>query len=313
MSQLTTSDTVRQETSQANHPARPWRIVLFAVLGGFLLTVIWSAPFVDRVIGDSVANGVLGYDAKETPIGGIMAGIAFAFVTGLAGTFTACNIAVFGAMAPLVGGSNDRRDRMGAIVRPLLWLGLGTIVVSAAYGVLVGFVGTGMPQFDEAAPAQGMLSGRLMQSAVVFGVLGLIMVYLGLAAVGIVRDVFAGRPNARLVFLGALVGAFLIGRPFPLFRELFRDAAESHNPLYGAGVFVLQSIGNIVVMALLLLLISLLAGDRVGRWLAARPSRLGALTGAGLLVAGVFMLLYWDVRLLAMRDIIPWYPVAPWV
>jgi hypothetical protein len=35
-----------------------------------------------------------------------------------------------------------------------------------------------------------------------------------------------------MVFFDVLVGAFLIGRPFPVFRKLFRDAAESHDPLY---------------------------------------------------------------------------------
>ena len=32
-----------------------------------------------------------------------------------------------------------------------------------------------------------------------------------------------------------------------------------------------------------------------------------------LLAAGVFTFLYWDVRLLATRDVLPWYPLAPWV
>ncbi|TVT45977.1 hypothetical protein FNH05_20195 [Amycolatopsis rhizosphaerae] len=285
---------------------------MFAALGGFLLTAVWSAPFADHVIGESVANGLLDHDAKETPIAGITAGVAFAFVTGLAGTFTACNIAVFSAMAPLAGGAG-RRHRLGAVLRQLPWLGLGMAATSGAYGVIVGLVGTGMPQFDEASPAPGTLGGRLAQSAMVFGAIGLVMVYLGLAAVGIVRDLFDRRPYARLVFLGALVGAFLVGRPFPLFRALFRGVAESRDPLYGAAVFVLQSLGNVVVMAVLLLLTGILAGDRVGHWLTARPSRLATLTGAGLVTAGVFMVLYWDVRLLAMRGIIPWYPLAPWV
>jgi hypothetical protein len=56
-----------------------------------------------------------------------------------------------------------------------------------------------------------------------------------------------------------------------------------------------------------------LAGGRLRAWFAARPSRLAALSASALLVAGVFTVLYWDVRLLAMREIIPWYPIAPWV
>ena len=50
------------------YPARRAIVAVLAVLAGFVLTAIWSAPFVDSVIGDSVANGLLGYDAKATPI-----------------------------------------------------------------------------------------------------------------------------------------------------------------------------------------------------------------------------------------------------
>ncbi|MFI7680272.1 hypothetical protein [Actinophytocola sp. NPDC049390] len=297
-------------------PRRRWRVVGFSALAGFLLTVIWSASFVDGVIGDTTANAILGHDAKETAITGAAAGIVFAFVSGLAGTFTACNIAVFGTVAPMVGGAGGRWQRVLTTLRPILWLAVGMIVVSAVYGAVVGLVGTGMPQFDEAATRPGEIPGRLGQAMVVFGLIGLVMTYLGMASLGFVRDPFrriaARFPNAPLVFMGALVGAFLIGRPFPLFRKLFRDAADSGNPLYGAGAFVLQSIGNIVVLAVLMLVIAFTSG-RLQRWFAAEPRRLSVLTGAAMIIPGVFLVLYWDVRLPAMLDIIGWFPVAPWV
>ncbi len=297
-------------------PRRRGRVAVLGVLGGFLLTIVWSASFVDKGIGDTVASGLLGHDAKQTAITGMSAGVVFAFVSGLAGTFTACNIAVFGTVAPLLGGAGGRWHRVRAVLRPLLWLFAGMAVVSAAYGALVGIVGTGMPQFDTAPGAPGELSARGIQSMVAFGLVGACMTYLGLATLGLVRDPFgrvaARFPNARLVFFGALVGAFLIGRPFPLFRKLFRDAAEAHDSLYGAAAFVLQSLGNTLVLAVLLLVTSWLAGGRLSRWFAANPARLTVLSASALLVAGVFTVLYWDVRLLAVRDIIPWYPVAPW-
>jgi hypothetical protein len=269
------------------------------VLAGFLLTVVWSAPFVDDVIGENVVHGVLGPGAS--------AGIAFAFVSGLAGTFTACNIAVFGTMAPMLGAAESRWRRARQVLRPLGWLSLGMVAVSAAYGIVVALVGTSMPQFSTAEQVPGVLSGRSIQAMVVFGVIGLALCYLGLAALDLVRDPFAGRPTARLVFLGALVGGFLIGRPFPLFREMFRDAAESGNVLYGAAAFTLQSLGNIVVLAVLLVLAAMLVRRRPN------AARLAAFSGAALLVVGVFTVLYWDVRLLAMRGVIEWYPLAPWV
>ncbi|GAB3432858.1 hypothetical protein [Actinophytocola sediminis] len=288
-------------------PARRWLVVGLSALAGFLLTIVWSASFVDGVIGDNVANTLLGHDAENTEITGAAAGIAFAFVTGLAGTFTACNIAVFGTMAPILGRAPTWRDRTRATVGPLLWLTAGLVAISAIYGVLVGLIGTSMPQFATAQNVPGELSARSVQSMIVFGLIGLAMLYLGLAALRIVPDPFHGRERARMVFLGVLVGGFLIGRPFPLFRHMFRDAAERGDPVYGAAAFVLQSVGNVLVMALLLVIVAAVFGGRVARWLAAKPGRAAALTAAGLITAGVFTFLYWDLRLLSNREII-WYP-----
>ncbi|MGG8410438.1 hypothetical protein ACM614_29730 [Streptomyces sp. 12297] len=284
-------------------------------LFGFVLTVVWSAEFVDKTIGGNVAGTLLGHPAKDAPITGALAGIAFALATGVAGTFTACNIAVFSAMAPLAGQVQTRRGRMAQMVKPLGWLAVGAVAVSAAYGVVAALVGTAMPQFEESTGGSGGFSPRLVQAMVVYGLLGLIMTYLGLAAAGVARDPLAGLtarfPNAPMVFMGALIGAFQLGRPFGLFRQLFRDAAESHNVLYGAAAFGLQAVGNIVIVALLFLLVAGLFGERMQRWLTAKPSRMSALMAAAFIAAGVFMLLYWDVRILARRDLI-WYPMAPW-
>ncbi|MEV0966963.1 hypothetical protein AB0J25_31125 [Streptomyces sp. NPDC049910] len=296
-------------------PRRRAAVIAVSALFGFALTVVWSAQFVDKTIGDTVADTLLGHAAKGTPIAGVMAGIAFALATGIAGTFTACNVAVFSALAPLSGKSGSRRGRMAAALRPLGWLALGATAVSAVYGVIVALAGTGMPQFDQSQGGGPGFSGRLIQAMVVYGLIGLVMTYLGLASLGIVRDplrrVSARFPNAPMVFMGCLIGAFLIGRPFSLFRQLFRDAAESHNVLYGAAAFGLQTLGNIVVMAVLLLLVTGLFGDRLHRWMSAKPSRASALMAAAFIAAGVFMVLYWDVRILARRDVI-WYPMAPW-
>ncbi|MGW3993493.1 hypothetical protein ACWEF6_08405 [Amycolatopsis sp. NPDC004772] len=292
------------------YPARRAAIAVAAVVAGFVLTAIWSAPFVDSVIGDSVANGLLGHDAKATPISGVLAGTLFAFVSGLAGSFTACNIAAFGAVAPLVG---DQAGGKRNALKPLGWISAGMLTVSVVYGVIVALVGTRMPQFSTAKTTG--LSPRSIQSMVAFGVVGLVFLLMGLIALGILRNPFAGftrrHPAAPLVLMGALIGGFLIGRPYPLFRIMFRDAAEQHDVLYGAAAFALQSLGNIVVMAVLFLILTYATGGRVQRWLAAKPARIATVTGVALLVGGTFTLLYWDVRVLGRLGII-WFPMINW-
>ncbi|RII07914.1 hypothetical protein DSC45_34375 [Streptomyces sp. YIM 130001] len=304
----------KTEASATGPVRRRWLILLLSVGAGFLLTVVWSAEFVDRTIGGNIARTALGHD-PEAPISGAVAGIVFAFTSGLAGTFTACNIAVFGTVAPILGAAGSRWGRMVQALKPLGWMSLGMITVSALYGALVGVVGTSMPQFSEAESAPGVLSGRSVQSMVAFGAVGMAMLYMGLSALGFVRDPFERLrrrfPNVQSIFMGALIGGFLIGRPYPLFRQLFRDAAESGNVLYGAAAFTLQSVGNIALMSVVFVALTVVAGGRMQAWLA-RPGRAATLIAVTLIVAGAFTILYWDIRLLARREIIPWYPVAPW-
>lgn len=294
-------------------PRTPGRIVAGAVAAGILLAVLWSYEFVDHVIGDNVANTLLGHDAKATAIGGVAAGLIFAFVSGLAGTFTACNIAMAASIGPMSqasgSGSGATRAGLRSLLRPIGWLTLGMVAVAATYGFVGVLLGERLPQLSTASV--GGLPVRLIQSMVVFGLIGLAFVYLGLAALGVVRDRLAHRPVARVVLLGALVGGFLVGRPYPLFNKLFTWAVDSGNPLYGAGAFVLQSVGNIVIVAALFAIVIVISRGRFIHWLASDPARTAAISGALLIALGVFMVVYWNVRLPAMFDY-GWFPTMPY-
>ncbi len=296
-------------------PRRRLTVLLLGILGGLLVAYLWSAQLADDDIGFNSANAMLGHTANSpTAITGIGSGILFAFVAGLAGSFTACNIAVFGAVGPLVGQrSLSRGGRFLETLKPLGWMAVGMIPVSAVYGALVGIIGTRMPQFSTAS-SHGY-SPRTIQSMIAFGVIGLVMVMCGLAALGYIPDPLA-RISSRfknfpLVLMGALVGGFLIGRPYPLFHDLFRHAATEHNPLYGAGAFVLQSLGNMIVMGLLFILLSYALGGRVQRWVTANPARGAILTASAFLIAGIFTIAYWDLKVMSrIGDF--WFPSPPW-
>jgi hypothetical protein len=288
-------------------------LLVLSLIAGLVISYLWSAKLVDDQIGFNTANGILGHDANTTQISSIGSGIVFAFVTGMAGSFTACNIAAFGAVGPLVGQHQTRRERFVSTVKPLGWVAAGMIPVSAVYGIIVGIVGTRMPQFSMAQTSG--ISPRIAQAMIAFGVVGTAMLVLGLASAGMIKDPLAGIsrrfPNAPLMVMGALIGGFLVGRPYPLFRDLFRHAAKTHNPAYGAVAFSLQSLGNIVVMGLLFILLSYGTGGRIQRWLAASPGRIASVTASAFFVAGAFTLAYWELRVLGRLGYM-WFPTAPW-
>ncbi|MEV4822694.1 hypothetical protein [Micromonospora sp. NPDC049274] len=303
------------QTPIAPIPTRSGRrgaLIVGSVLAGIALALLWSYQFVDQTIGDNVANTLLGHDAKATAIGGTAAGLLFAFVSGLAGTFTACNIAMAASIGPMThaGAGGTPAAGLRFMLRPVGLLALGMVAVSATYGFVGVLLGDSLPQLSTATTASGM-PVRLVQSVVVFGLIGLAFIYLGLAALDKVPDPFARRPFARVFVLGMLVGAFLIGRPYPLFHKLFQWAADNGNPLYGAAAFVLQSLGNIAIVGILFALVVLVTRGGLIRWLSARPARTLAVTGSLLLALGVFTLVYWTVRVPAMFGY-GWFPTMPY-
>lgn len=301
----------RPSAARPARPAHPGRTILISVLLGIAVAVLWSAQLVDDDIGVNVANGLLGRNATNADLASTMTGLLFAFITGIAGTFTACNVAVFSAIAPMVQDQDTLPGRLRLALRPLGWLAVGAVVVAGVYGALGALIGTRIPQLSTRTVGNHV-PVRLLQSVVVFGAIGLIMLYLGLAALRMVPDPL-GRltrrwPHAPQLVMGALIGGFLIGRPWPLFHKMFLHAASTHNALYGAAAFVLVAAGNLLLMAVLYLL---LAASRFPQWLRTRAARVSTVSAAAWLIGGAFTFVYWVVRLPAHFGY-GWFPTMPW-
>lgn len=149
----------------------------------------------------------------------------------------------------------------------------------------------------------------------VFGSIGIVFILWGMMSIGLVRNPFAGvaarYPWARSVFMGALIGGFLIGRPFGLFRHMFEFAASTHNPFVGALSFILQGLGNILIMVVLFLFLVYGTGGRFERWLHAKPGRIQTVTATALIIGGTFFFTYWVPRLLARNGLFYW-PFWDW-
>ncbi|MBE1489717.1 hypothetical protein [Plantactinospora soyae] len=209
--------------------------MLLSAAAGLLLAALWSFHFVDTVIGENVADSLLGHSAQEATLSGTVASLVFAPVSGMAGTLTACNIAMAAALGPLgqaVGPVRETgRMSLRALVRPLALLTLGMVCVSATYG----FVGV---------------------------------------------------------------------------RKLLHWAVDSGNPFYRAAAFILQSIGNMLLVGVLFVVIATVTRGRAMRWLS-NPVRAAVVTAALHIALGVFNIAYWDIRPPANFGY-GWFPTAPY-
>jgi hypothetical protein len=292
------------------------RVVLFSAAAGVVVAVVWSPRFVDTVIAEGIAAPIFGRDLAAVDIGSGGVAMAFAPVTGVAGMFTACNVAVFSALAPMTARSPGGRS-WTVLLRPVGQLIAGAVVVAGLFGIIGVYLADASAQLSNARlgdPVYG-LPVRLLQAGIVFGVIGAIMLWRGLMYVNLARNplagVFARHPWSETVLLGGLTGAFLTGRPYPPFRHLYAYAASTDDPAIGFVTFALQSLGNVLGVVALYLVILTATGGRFQRWLLGRPGRANRVSAAAFVTVGAFLLVYWTVRL-APRAGLVWWPTMPW-
>jgi len=149
---------------------------------------------------------------------------------------------------------------------------------------------------------------RMAQAQAVFTLLGLSMLIWGVMEMGYLNKVtkrfsettraFFNQTTTKALLLGAMVGMFAVGRPFPVFREFLVYAGSAQNPVYGGIVMMVQGIGQITVMAILFFAIVWLAGDKIGRVASEKPYKFRVISGSALLVGGTYFVFYWGLAFL---------------
>src|SRR5688572_10390075 len=164
---------------------------------GVIIAGFWNFRVVDGFGADIVAANTIGeYRGKagEFAILGATFGFLFAFVAGLAATFTACNCVAF-AMIPGLVCAPDAKAGRAAAFRSLRTMLFWVVIVSAIYGAFVGWLG---PMGAEAINARQV---RFAQAGIVFSVLGLAMLLWGAIELGLL-DRFTRRctPATRAFF-----------------------------------------------------------------------------------------------------------------
>jgi len=280
-----------------------------AAAGGIVVAGFWNFRFVDG-LGVSVAESTIGgYQGKAAEFATLGAGFGFVFavVAGLAATFTACNCVAF-AMIPGLVCSTDRQASTRAALRSLGTMLAGVVGVGAIYGAYVGMLGPTGVEAINAGPV------RMAQASVVFSVLGLSMLLWSLIEFGLLDRVtsrtspvtraFFAQPTTKAAIMGLMIGAFAVGRPFPVFREFLLYAAEFQRPSYGAAVMALQGVGQVTVMVLAFLVVLALFGRRLASWATSRPLQPALVSACALAAGGAYFLFYWGIARV--------WPVGSW-
>ncbi len=287
------------------YTAYPLRKRLLYVLGIVIVAVViagfWHRGLVDGFGRDVIAGGTIGntvdlagqYDARGSGFG-----LIFAAIAGLAATFTACNCVVF-AMLPGLACSTDRSAGSHSAWTALGMFTLPVLVITAVYGLYVGFLGpVGIEYVNR-------IEVRHAQSFAVFTALGAAMLTWGCLELGFL-DSFSDRVSAtsraffeqvtvKAVLLGCMVGMFTVGRPYPLFRDFLVYAASTRNPAYGAVTMMIQGLGQIAIMVLLFVLLVKLGGRRIAAVAESKPHRFRFISGLALTAGGIYFLYYWGL------------------
>ncbi len=273
---------------------------LTAAAGGVMIAGFWNYKLVDGFGRGVVATNTIGNpDQLSTSFtsNGMLFGLIFAAVAGLAATFTACNCVVF-AMLPGLACSTDRSASRRAALSALGRFAIGVLAVGVLYGLYVGTLGAGIKAFN---------AQRLPQAEIVFTTLGALMITWSVIEFGFLHRItdrvparfraWASSPMTRATVMGLMVGSFAVGRPYPVFRDLLTYAAAAHNPFYGALVMGIQGLGQIAVMAGIFLLVIWLFGARLARWVAQKPNQPTLITAIALMAGGSYFVFYWGLSL----------------
>lgn len=292
----------KQESFSTAYPLRKRLLYVFVMIFvAILIAGFWHRGLVDGFGRNIIAGETIGNTGElagqyDTRGGGF--GLIFAAIAGLAATFTACNCVVF-AMLPGLACSTDRNAGQNSAWQALRMFTAPVLVVTAVYGLYVGFLGpVGIEYINQ-------IEVRHAQSFAVFSALGLVMLLWGCLELGFLDSIkarlsqttrdFFGQLTVKATLLGSMVGMFTVGRPYPLFRDFLVYAASTKNPAYGAVVMMIQGLGQIVIMALLFVLLVKLGGRRLSSTAINKPHKFQLISGMALTAGGIYFLYYWGL------------------
>ncbi len=272
-----------------------------AILVGVCVAGFWNFRVVDGFGSDIVAANTIGaYQGRASQFDtlGASFGFLFALVAGLAATFTACNCVAFAMIPGLVCAPDAKAPRRAALaaVGAMVFF---VVLVSSIYGAFIGWLG---PVGVAAINAREI---RFAQAGIVFSTIGSAMIFWAAIELNLlgaftrrcspVTRAFFSQPSTKAALMGLMIGAFAVGRPYPVFREFLLYAGQMQQPSYGAAVMAIQGLGQIAVMLAALFALVTVFGDRLRAWATSRPHQPALVSAMALAGGGAYFIFYWGI------------------
>jgi hypothetical protein len=275
--------------------------LIAAMVTGVSVAGFWNVQAVDGLGVAVFVSPVVGpFEGRsaEFAVLGPGFGFLFAVAAGLAATLTASNVASF-TLLPLLAFVLSGAPSRAAAFRLIGVTAVTVALVGAIYGAFIGRLG------PAGAAAFNVSAIRGPQSFVVFSALGLVMLFWAALESGLlarlirrpspVTRVFLAQSTVRAATAGLVIGAFSLGRPLAVFRELLLYAAQPSSVSYGAVVVATQALGNVAVPAAVLALVIACFRARIAGWARAWPRVAATVSASTLGGGGAFLLFYWGI------------------
>jgi len=280
-------------------------LFLVSILAGLSLALIFSEVASLKELPIKIQVFLAGTTSTElSDIPGTSLAILVAFAIGLSMVVTPCFLPILFAFAPTL--KTDDNSKKGNWLTNLFFYSSGLILVGAVVGAVVGLLGK---QFTTILAT---VSTSAMQTAVVvFSLVGIIVLYFGMAEFGFIKPVGLFRQlfhKAQQTSLGkrgyyrsfavgiAMGGALGVGCPFPTYHAVLLWAAIIGSTLYGALLGGVLALGRVFPLLLFGLLVrSKVSPQKMADWITNKADTVHLINGISLVILGVFSLAFWAI------------------
>jgi len=218
------------------------------------------------------------------------AGLGLAFTAGLVATVNPCGFAMLPAyISYFIGSDTDRPlSRPAALTRGLAVGGVVSLGFVAVFGLASLLLTLGLQSLTDALPWLALFVGSGLT------VLGLAMVrgfYLNVRLLGM-RCVKKERTLRSLFLFGVSYAVASLSCTLPVLLSLVPITLSQESLLGGVVTFLAYGLGMSTVLIVLTLALAL-GHTSIVKWMRSSARHINTVSGAVLMVAGIFIVWYW--------------------